>query len=59
MKKLILFLLFAVSCVLSATAQTPGWTKSMLDVYEMLRNVNQAWAKQRTDKANTLSLFPT
>lgn len=32
---------------------------SMLDVYEMLRNVNRAWAKQRTDKANTLSLFPT
>ena len=32
---------------------------SMLDVYEMLRNVNRAWAKQRTDKVNTLSLFPT
>lgn len=27
MKRLLLSLLFAVSCMFSATAQTPGWTK--------------------------------
>jgi hypothetical protein len=32
---------------------------SLLDVYEMLRNVNRAWAKQVPGNAQTLSLFPT
>lgn len=32
---------------------------SMLDVYEMLRKVNRAWAKQTPDNGQTLSLFPT
>jgi hypothetical protein len=32
---------------------------SMLDVYEMLRNVNRAWEKQAPGSAQTLSLFPT
>ena len=32
---------------------------SMLDVYEMLRNVNRAWEKQAPASAQTLSLFPT
>lgn len=32
---------------------------SMLDVYEMLRNVKRTWAKQTPDSAQSLSLFPT
>ena len=32
---------------------------SLLDVYEMLRNVKQTWAKQAIGTAQTLSLFPT
>lgn len=32
---------------------------SMLDVYEMLRNVKRTWAKQTPDNTQSLSLFPT
>src|SRR2546428_4238917 len=32
---------------------------SMLDVYELLRNVKRTWAKQTPDSTPTLSLFPT